>query len=79
MPNLFELSRSATDFYPASGSRAGNSGGLTNVGTGGYAWSSSSHSASSVVGSSLDFYSSSMGPENYNARANGLPVRCVQE
>ena len=69
----------ATDFYPASGCRNSNSGGLTNVGTGGYAWSSSPNSASSVYGSNLNFSSSLVNPEGGNYRAYGFPVRCVQE
>ncbi len=79
MPNLFELSRGATDFYPASGYRVSSSGGLGSVGTLGSAWSSSPSSASSVNGSYLNFYSSNVNPENSSYRASGFPVRCVQE
>ena len=63
----------------ASGYRPSDSGGLYNVGTCGYAWSSSPYSASSVYGSGLTFHSSSVNPEGYNNRALGFPVRCVQE
>ncbi len=69
----------ATDFYPASGYRYSHSGGLSNVGTYGYAWSSSPYSASSVRGSNLGFNGSSVSPENSVSRAGGFPVRCVQE
>ncbi len=62
----------------ASGYRPSDSGGLYNVGTCGYAWSSSPYSASSVYGSGLTFHSSSVNPEGYNNRALGYPVRCVQ-
>ena len=65
--------------YPASGCRASDSGGLVNVGSGGYAWSSSPHLASGVRGSLLDFYSSGVYPEGSYYRAFGFPVRCVQE
>ena len=71
--------RIPTDFYPASGYRASGSGGLHNVGAGGYAWSSSPSSASSVYGSGLGFDGSGVGPENGDNRSNGFPVRCVQE
>ncbi len=64
----------------ASGCRAGHSGGLSNVGTVGYAWSSAPSSASSVYGSYLGFDSSNVNPEyNFHGRAGGFPVRCVQE
>ncbi len=63
----------------ASGCRAGGSGDLYNVGTYGYAWSSSPSSASSVDGSTLVFDSSDVNPESHYNRARGFPVRCVQE
>ena len=54
-------------------------GGLTGVGTVGYAWSSSHSSATSVYGSVLNFDSSGVYPESSYFRAHGFPVRCVQE
>ena len=68
-----------SQFYPASGYRNDGSGGLGNVGLLGYAWSSSPLSATSMNGSSLYFDSSAVGPEYYNSRSLGRPVRCVQE
>ena len=65
--------------YPASGHRASGSGGLGSVSTSGFFWSNSSLSATSMHGSSLDFYSNSINPENFYYRAFGFPVRCVQE
>ena len=79
MPNLFEHCRAGVSVYPASGYRASSSGGLNYVGTYGYAWSSSPYSASGVYGSYLIFNSSHVHPEDYNNRASGFPVRCVQE
>ena len=64
---------------PASGYRASGSGGLHNVGAGGYAWSSSPSSASSVNGLYLYFDGSYVSPESTSGRAYGFPVRCVQE
>ena len=65
---------------PASGYRASNSGGLNDVGSRGYAWSSSPSSASSVYGSYLGFDSSNVNPEyNFQAVRAVSPVRCVQE
>ena len=73
------MTRTATDFYPASGLRSSTSGGLSNVGARSYSWSSSPYSVTSVLGSGVDFYSSGVYPEGSHNRANGFPVRCVQE
>ena len=62
----------------ATGYRHRESGALTNVGTNGYAWSSSSSYAGSNNASNLNFNSSNVYPLNNNNRANGFPVRCVQ-
>ena len=70
--------REATDFYPASGCRASYSGSVGNVGSYGFTWSSSPHSASGVLGTLLGFFSSVVSPEDYNDRSRGFPVRCVQ-
>ncbi len=77
MPNLFGHCRAgATDFYPASGYRTGSSGGLSNVGAYGYAWSSAPDVASGMRGSLLNFNSSFVGPEYSDRRAYAFPVRC---
>ena len=69
----------ATDFYPASGYRASNSGSLYNVGAYGYSWSSAPASAAEVRGSFLYFFGNHMDPEGNYGRADCFPVRCVQE
>ena len=69
----------ATDFYPASGSRSAVTGGLYDVGTFGYAWSSSPCAATSVRSSLLGILSSNVIPEYDSDRSIGRPVRCVQE
>ena len=66
-----------TDFYPASGYRSRASGALTNVGSGGYSWSSSPTQGSTNAGY-LNFSASNVNPQNNNYRANGFPVRCVR-
>ena len=66
-------------FFEASGNRLSGSGGLTNVGANGYAWSSSPAGATSVYGSFLVFFSSDVHPEGSGHRAYGFPVRCVQD
>ena len=73
------MTRTATDFYPASGYRASDTGGLRNVDTRGYSWSNSPAGAPSVNGSYLDYSSSGVNPEISTHRAVGFPVRCVQE
>ena len=74
----YNAAKSATDFYPASGYRARNSGALTDVGAGGFSWSSSPTSESVNAGILL-FNASSVSPLNNYRRASGFPVRCVQE
>ena len=67
-----------TDFYPASGYRSRASGALTNVGSGGYSWSSSPTQGSTNAGY-LNFSASNVNPQRNNFRAYGFPVRCVRE
>ena len=67
-----------TDFYPASGYRNRASGALSNVGSGGYSWSSSPTQSSASAGS-LRFDATGVGPQNNSSRAYGFPVRCVRE
>ncbi len=63
--------------YPASGFRSYSSASLGNVGSLGYYWSASP--SSSAYGYNLYFYSTGVTTANTNYRANGLPVRPVQE
>ena len=65
--------------YPASGSRASSIGSLYGIGTYGYVWSSSPGSATNVNVSNLYFHGSLLSPESGYNRADGFPVRCVQE
>ena len=64
-------------FYPASGYLNNGNGTLNNVGSNGYYWSASPNSQTN--GYNLNFNSSNVNPSNNNNRANGFPVRCVQE
>ncbi len=66
-------------FYtPAAGYRNRESGALTNVGSNGYYWSSSSYAAGNINAGNLNFNSGNVYPLNNNNRANGFSVRCVQ-
>ena len=60
----------------ASGNRNRTSGALNNVGSNGYYWSSAPNGANAR---NLNFNASNVNPLNNNNRANGFPVRCVQE
>ena len=64
-------------FLPASGFRSNYDGGLANVGYYGSYWSASPHS-SSVFFLYFD-YNGNVIPSNYNNRAFGYSVRCLQE
>ncbi len=63
---------------PAAGYRSNASGALTNVGTEGLYWSSSSYAAGNINAGNLNFNSGNVNPLNGNNRANGFSVRCVQ-
>ncbi len=63
---------------PAAGYRHRESGALTNVGTEGDWWSSSSYAAGNVNAGFLNIRSGNVNPLNNTNRANGLSVRCVQ-
>lgn len=63
--------------YPASGYLNYNSGALTNVGSNGNSWSATPNGQGN--GFNLNFNTSNVNPSNNNNRANGFPVRCVQE
>jgi len=61
--------------FPAAGYRNAGSGALYNVGGNGNYWSASTYNG---YGFNLNFNSSNVYPANYNNRANGFSVRCVQ-
>ncbi len=64
-------------YYPAAGSRNISMGAFIVVSTDGYCWSASPNS---TYGYNLVFYSSGVvSPANFNNRASGFAVRCVQE
>ena len=64
-------------FFPASGNRNSNSGGLDFVGSNGYCWCSSSLSQSYAY--YLGFYSGGVYPQSNNGRARGFSVRPALE
>ena len=64
-------------FNPASGRLNYDDGTLNNVGDNGYYWSATPNNQTN--GYNLNFNSSNVNPANNNNRANGFPVRCVQE
>lgn len=64
-------------FFAASGFRANYSGGLYNVGSGGYYWAAVPSSAAN--GRILDFGASYVNPLNSSSRASGVSVRAVRE
>ncbi|MDE6069639.1 MAG: fibrobacter succinogenes major paralogous domain-containing protein [Alistipes sp.] len=63
---------------PAAGYRHESSGALTNVGTWGLYFSSSSYAAGSINAGYLNFNAGNVNPLNNANRASGLSVRCVQ-
>ena len=65
------------NWFPAAGFRYSSNGSMSIVGSYGYSWSSSPYYG--IYGYSLYFNSGLVGPSNYNYRANGFSVRCVQE
>ena len=64
-------------FFPASGYRDYGSGGLTNVGGGGYYWCAIPSSATN--GRYLYFHSGGVYPQDANYRAYGFSVRPARE
>ena len=67
----------STIWYPASGYRRNDDGGLYNVGSCGGYWSASPYNDSAYY---LDFNGyGSVNPSYCNFRANGQSVRCLQE
>ena len=66
----------STIWYPASGYRYNNDGGLYDVGFYGRYWSASPYGSNAYY---LYFYAyGSVHPSNSNSRANGYSVRCLQ-
>ena len=63
---------------PAAGYRTNSTGALTNVGTNGYVYSSSSYAAGDRNAGYLNFNSGNVNPLNNANRAAALSVRCVQ-
>ena len=73
----FSISSSSTTWYPASGYRSKDDGGLFVVGSIGYYWSASPYSYYAYY---LIFYGNGeVIPSNDSNRANGFSVRCLQE
>jgi len=73
------FSSASTIWYPASGSRNNSSGGLGNVGYNGCYWSCSPREDNDYA-YYLGFNSNGyVHPSSSNNRANGYPVRCLQE
>ena len=66
-----------TTWYPASGYRNSASGAVENERNYGFCWFATPSGAAS--GRYLNFYSTFANPQNDPVRANGFPVRCVQE
>jgi len=67
--------------HPAAGYRNRGTGVLTNIGSGGYVWSSSPISATSPNASFVGFKmttSTYVEPFRSDSRSYGLSVRCVQ-
>ena len=72
----FSISSSSTTWYPASGYRNDNDGGLNSVGYHGRYWSASPYSYYAYY---LFFsYDGRVNPSNYYYRARGYSVRCLQ-
>ena len=65
-------------FLDAAGYRAAASGALTDVGTEGDWWSSSSYAAGSIFAGFLNFRSGNVSPLYNTYRAHALSVRCVR-
>jgi len=64
---------------PAAGLRGSGEGAFWNVGTNGYAWSSSSFAGQNPhCAGYLDIHATNVNPLNWTNRANAFPVRCVQ-
>ena len=73
----FSISSPSTTWYPASGFRYYDDGSLGYVGDIGSYWSASPYS-NYAYRLYFDYYGDVV-PSNYNTRANGFSVRCLQE
>ena len=73
----FSISSPSTTWYPASGYRSHYDGGLGNVGNSGYYWSASPNSRSAYF--LYFYYNGRVSLSNFNDRAFGISVRCLQE
>ena len=78
MTILFGIHSSDCFYAPASGYRTSTTGALTNVGTGGYCWSSTPVSASNPIAGAMAFLSGLVYPLHSADCAYAFPVRCVQ-
>lgn len=65
-------------FLPAASLRNYNSGELANTSSNGYYWSSLPYHGGNSYAGYLYFSSGNVSPLNYNSRAYGFSVRCVQ-
>ncbi|MDE6570575.1 MAG: hypothetical protein K2K43_08160, partial [Alistipes sp.] len=74
-----EPANGKSDFYPATGYRLLSTGGVSNVGTYGYSWSSTSTSTLNGNSYHLLFYNGNVQPLNGGMATYGRPVRCVKE
>ena len=79
--NGWQFKRKSADtvgnFFPASGIRANDSGGLYNVSSSGYYWTYAP--GSQTIARSLYFYSGYVYPLDSNYRSNGFSVRPCRE
>ena len=73
----FSISSPSTTWYPASGYRNSSGGGLGNVGLSGYYWSASPDSYDAYYLYFNDY--GNVYPSNFDDRAYGFSVRCLQE
>ena len=73
----FSISSPSATWYPASGYRYGIDGSLNDVGGNGYCWSASPRNNLAFY---LYFYDDGrVYPSDYDDRASGCSVRCIQE
>ena len=73
----FSISSPSATWYPASGYRYGIDGSLYDVGGNGYCWSASPRNNLAFY---LYFYDDGrVYPSDYDGRASGCSVRCIQE
>ena len=78
LPDL-DSQRLRSDWFPASGYRRHDNGGLNNVSTNGNYWSSSPYASGNSNAGNLNFNSGTINVRNNNNRVNGFSVRCVSQ